>query len=187
MLHRIRGLTVAATLAVSLAAASALAAPAALAAASGPVPAARTGSFTSWRAAQRAARFRLRRPTDTAGLKRAEPILVEPCVASGELRKRIVVTSYGSFRRGLLAITQNNSGMPCGNFGEAKKLGTYRVLGAKATLWGYCGLPHAPSCHSRKVTFYLTFRKSGVYYEASSYNRWQRTLLRFGRSLRRVR
>src|SRR2546423_978697 len=41
------------------------------------------GSFSSWRKAQQAAGFRLRRPARTYGLVRRHPILVGTCMAAG--------------------------------------------------------------------------------------------------------
>jgi hypothetical protein len=199
MTHSVRRLAAGSMLVVTMAAmsgltaASALAAPARTAsparAATAAVAAAPagTGPFSTWRRAQRAAGFRLRRPTYTAGLRRAEPVLVEKCLAAHELSKRNVLSLYGSLRKGLLVLEQNNSGHPCGDFGEAKKLGTYRIEGAKATLWGSCGAHGMPPCSHKRIALFLEWRRYGIYRLASSYNERKRTLLRFARGLKKVR
>ncbi len=199
MTHSVRRLAAGSMLVVTMAALSGLTAASALAAPARPASAARaataaiaaapagTGSFSTWRRAQRAAGFRLRRPTYTAGLRRAEQVLVEKCLVTHELSKRNVLSLYGSLSRGLLVLEQNNSGKPCGNFGAARKLGSYRVQHARATLWGTCGARKMPPCSSRKIALYLTWHRFGIYREASSYNERPRTLLRFARGLKKVR
>ena len=195
-MSRARLLTVGPLLAVSLLAASAVAATSALAAPARTAPArtapagtarAGIGAFLRWRPAQRAAGFALLRPTSTYGLDRSGPILVQRCTATGAARKRDVIASYGSFRRRLLGIEQNDSGGPCGNFGAARKLDTYRVDHAAARLWGICRMPHAPRCRARKIWLFLTWRKHGVYYQASSHNVWRAVIVGFARGLAAVR
>ena len=199
MTHSVRRLAAGSVLAVTMAALSGLTAASALArpaspartataaAAAAPAAPAGAGSFSTWRRAQRAAGFRLRRPAYTAGLRRAEPVLVEKCLATHKQSKRNVLSVYGTLRSSLLVLEQNNSGNPCGNFGEAKKLGTYRVQHARATLWGACGAHGMPPCSHKKITLYLEWRRYGIYRLASSYNERPRTLLRFARGLKKVR
>jgi len=191
-MFRTRRLAAGFALAISLTASSAMVASAALAVPAGPSGAASpagpagpasTGPYSSWKAAQRAAGFSLKHPTKTYTLKRSGDILVEKCEVTGELSKRDVFARYGSVRHQLLSIDQNNSGGPCGNFGEAKTLRTYRVEGVKATLYGFCDLPALPSCNSRKAQLLLTWLKHGVYYEASSRGEWRAVLVSFARSL----
>ncbi len=182
-MHRMRLLTIGLVLAVSLGAGTTALTPVALAAAARP---AGTGSFYSWRAAQRAAGFGLYAPSRTYGLRRNGLISVDRCAVTGKLSKRDVFASYGSFLARELSIAQMNSGGPCGNFGEARRLGTVRVMGRRATLYGVCGRHLGPPCSSRKITLYLTWTKHGNYYEASSHNERTATIVGFARSLRRV-
>ena len=146
-----------------------------------------TGSFRTWHAAQQAAGFRLRRPTRTHGLARAGRIFVTRCEVTGELRKRNVFASWGHVQHRFLEISQNNSGGPCGNFGEAKELRKVRVHGARATLFGVCGFHGAPSCHKRNIFLFLTWKKHHVFYVATSHDERGHVLVNFARSLRRVR
>jgi hypothetical protein len=177
-----RTLTVGLALAVSLGGGAMTLAPAALAAPAAP---AGIGAFHTWSAAQSAAGFGLRKPTRTYGL-RLGPIVVTRCQATGKLKKRNVIASYGSPLHRLLAITQNNSGGACGDFGSARKLGTYRVQGRRAVLYGACGKNIGPPCSSRKISLFLVWTKNGKYCLASSHNERRSTLVRFARSLRRV-
>ena len=190
---RIRVVAVGLALAVGLGGASAAAPPAALASAARPAafgsvgrPAA-TGSFHTWRAAQRAAGFRLKRPTRLHGLTRSGLIVVTRCGVTGKLRKRDVFASYGKVQHRYLNISQNNSGGPCGNFGEAKKLGTYRVHGARGTLFGVCGMKGEPSCHKRDIFLFLTWRRHRIFYVAISHDERRHVLVNFARGLRAVR
>jgi hypothetical protein len=178
-MHRMRTLTAGLALAVSLGGGTMTLAPTALAA-----PAA-TGAFHSWSAAQRAAGFGLRKPTHSYGLA-GRPIVVAPCQATGMLKKREVIANYGSPLHRLLAINQNNSGGACGDFGSARKLGTYRVHGRRAVLYGACGKHIGPPCSSRKISLFLVWTKSGKYYLASAHNERRSTLVGFARSLKRV-
>jgi hypothetical protein len=170
--------------AVGMGCASAALAPAAMAA-SGATPAA-TGSFSTWRAAQDAAGFQLIRPTRLHGLTRSGHIQVTRCEVTGELKKRDVLASYGSSRHRELNLEQNNSGEPCGNFGEAKDLGTFRVHGVRATLFGACGIMGEPSCGKRDIFLFLTWKKGGISYQAASHDELRSTLVNFARSTRNV-
>lgn len=183
-MHRMRTLAAGLTVAVSLGSGAMTLAPTALASVARP---ASVGAFGSWRAAQRAAGFGLIRPGNTYGLRRNGLISVVRCQASGQMSKRDVFASYGSFLSGPeLSIRQDNASTPCGNFGEARVLGHYRVHGRRATLFGVCGKHLGPPCSSRKITMYLTWRKHGNYYEASSHDERRTTIVGFARSLHRV-
>jgi hypothetical protein len=181
---RTRVLTAGLALAIGLGGASTALAPAALASTGGP---AAIGQFRTWHAAQHAAGFRLRRPTRLHGLTRTSAIFVERCQVTGKLRKREVFASYGHQKRRFLDISQNNSGGPCGNFGAAKKLGTVRVHGARATLFGICGIKGEPSCHKRNIFLFLTWRRHRNFYVVTSHDFRGHVLVNFARSLRRVR
>jgi hypothetical protein len=169
--------------AVGLGSATAALAPAAMAAARTP---AATGSFHTWRAAQDAAGFQLIRPTRLHGLTRAGHIHVTRCDVTGELKKREVFAAYGSARHRELNLEQNNSGEPCGNFGEAKELGTFRVHSRRATLFGACGMMGEPSCGKRDIFLFLTWKKHGIAFEAQSHDERRHTLVSFARSTRNV-
>ncbi len=182
-MHRMRTLAVGLTVAISLGSGAAALAPTALASVARP---ASMGAFHSWRAAQRAAGFGLIRPGNTYGLRRNGLISVVRCQATGQMSKRDVFASYGSFLGRELSLRQDNASTPCGNFGAARVLGHYRVQGRRATLFGVCGKHLGPPCSSRKITMYLTWRKNGNYYEASSHNERRHAIVGFARSLHRV-
>lgn len=166
----------AATAAAS-AASSAHGAAAAMAAPSG------TGTFRTWRSAQEAAGFRLRHPTREYGLKRAGRISVQPCASPGRYRNRDVVAQYLSPRGSLLGIEQDNAGVSCTEVGTTRWLGTYKIHGVRATLSGACGSTGLPSCRSRGIFLFLSWKADGIYYRASSFNESRGTLRAFARNL----
>jgi hypothetical protein len=177
---------------VMLTAAPALAAaPAATTARPGPAagtPAA-TGSFKTWPAAQRAAGFRLKAAKRTYGLKRRHPILVGKCEVTGKLSKRDVYAEWDGTRNAskrYMSVDQNNSGGACSNFGAARPLGTYRIRGHKAHMFGFCGGMGLPSCRTRNIVLVLAWKAGRNYYVTYSNNEWRSTLAGFSRSLRRV-
>jgi|CZKT01.1.fsa_nt_gi hypothetical protein len=182
-MHRMRKLAAGLAVAVSLSAGTMALAPTAFASASRPVG---TGAFASWRGAQRAAGFGLLQPTRTYGLRRSGAIIVDRCEATGRQSKRQVFAGYGSVLSRMLGIGQDNSGGPCGNFGAARRLGSYRVQGRRATLWGVCGPHLGPPCSSRRITLFLTWTKGGKYYVASSHDERRAAIVGFARSLRPV-
>jgi hypothetical protein len=144
------------------------------------------GSFTTWPAAQRAAGFRLKKASRTYGLRRTNAIEVSKCTATGRLSKRDVFAEWQGAKRTSLAIDQNNSGGPCSNFGAAKPLGTYRVQGHRARMFGFCGVSGLPSCRARNVVLVLDWKASRNFYVTYSRNEWRSTLVGFSRSLHRV-
>ena len=148
--------------------------------------AAATGSFKTWKAAQRAAGFRLHAPGKTFGLKRHHPILVGKCLASGHKSKRDVYAQWDGGKKAFVALDQNNAGTPCSNFGAAKPLGTWRVQGHKAHMYGFCGRKGQPSCRSKNITLVLAWKAGTHYYVMYSNNEWRRTLVAVARSLHRV-
>jgi hypothetical protein len=180
---RTRALAAGLALAVGMGAATAALGPAVYASAG--VPAA-TGSFRSWHAAQQAAGFRLRHPTRRHGLTRSGKIVVARCMVTGRLSKRQVFAAYGQASHRFLELVQNNSGAACGDPGEAKQLGIFRIHGARGTLFGICGAVGLPSCHKRHITLFLTWRKHHIFYQAFSHNERRHTLLNFARSLKPV-
>ena len=181
---RIRTVAAGLALAVGVTTARAALAPAAFASAGRP---AAIGSFHSWHAAERAAGFGLKRPTRLHGLTRSGLIVVTRCEVTGQLGKRDVFASYGKVQHRFLNISQNNSGAPCGDFGEAKKLRTYLIHGARGTLFGVCGMKGERSCHKRNIFLFLTWRQHHIFYVATSHDERRHVLVNFARSLRAVR
>lgn len=164
------------------AAPAALAAPAHLATA-GPAVA---GSYTNWRAAQHAARFRLLKPGKTLGLRRIGRIEVQTCVLTATVSRKTVSASYGGSDERSVMIQEVNYHLPCGNLGEAKRLGHYRVDGVRATLYGSCGLHGLPSCHARKISLDLLWVKRGKSYALTCFALRRAAVLAFGRAMRPV-
>jgi len=189
---RIRAVTAGLALAVGLGTSSAALAPAANASAARPATVATraataaAGSYRTWHRAQRAAGFALRRPTRRHGLKRSGDIIVTRCLATGETSKKDVLASYGSTAHRFLSIEQNDSGGPCGSFGEAKSLGHRRVESVRAKLYGACGFGGDPSCSSRDISLYLSWTRHGMAYLAASHDERLKKLVSFARGLRHL-
>jgi hypothetical protein len=182
-----RRLGVGLALAVCLAGSPALAGSSALAATSAPgSSAAPAATFHTWRAAQHAAGFRLLRPKRTYKLKIAGGIHVEHCDVTGETSKRTADATYGKAGHALLGIEQNNSGGPCGNGETARALGKVKIHGVMAHLAGLCGMAGLPSCQSKKIFLFLTWKHHGIYYQAVSDDEARATIVGFARSLVRV-
>ena len=152
----------------------------------GAATAARLGSFASWRAAQRAAGFRLVKPSVTFGQRRNGDITVSKCLVKHEFTKRLVIANYGRTVRAQLSLSQNNSGRPCLRTTRMTRLGSVTVHGATATLFGLCGRTGFPSCTARKIWLYLVWSRHRVYYVASSFGERRSTLISFARGLVRV-
>jgi hypothetical protein len=142
-----------------------------------------TARYHSWRRAQRAAGFRLKVPARTYGLTRKNAILVGPCDAAGQRRKRDVYAEWGA-GQAFLAVDQNNSGGACSNFGAARFLGRFRVQGHRARMYGFCGSHGLPSCRSKAAVLVLTWRAGKRFYVVYSSHQWRATLLGFARHLR---
>ena len=145
-----------------------------------------TARYHSWRRAQRAAGFRLKVPARTFGLVRKNAILVGPCDAAGQRRKRDVYAEWGAGQK-FLALDQNNSGSACSNFGAARFLGRFRVQGHRARMYGFCGSRGLPSCRAKAAVLVLTWRAGKRFYVVYSSHQWRATLLGFARHLRFVR
>lgn len=144
------------------------------------------GNFTSWSAAQKAAGFKLLRPTRTYGHKRNGPIGVSRCEVKKMEAKRVVSVIYGLTPFSMLGLTQNNSGKACTETGKLTRLGTYKVDGAKAVLTGKCGMKGLRPCSSTKIFLFLTWTRHGIYYVATSFGLGRKTLVGFATGLRRV-
>jgi hypothetical protein len=145
------------------------------------------GQFASWKAAQRAAGFKLLRPTKTFGHPRNGDIIVTRCEIKKKAAKRVVMASYGVTAFSTLGLVQNNSGAPCSSIGKVTALGKVKVDGTTAKLAGKCGFSGLRSCKSRKIFLFLTWTKRHVYYMAVSYGQPRKTLIGFAHGLRRVR
>jgi hypothetical protein len=170
-------------LAVAVAASVAIAAPA-LAAPGGP---AGTGTFKTWGQAQHAAGFSLVKPGTTYGLKNVGHITVGICEVPGKLSKRVVSASYGSFGSHSFALVQDNAGRLCGGGGYAGTyLGSYKIHGIKAKLYGFCNVLGGPLCTNPKVELWLTWSHKASYYIASSFNESRKRLVTFATDLKKV-
>lgn len=151
----------------------------------------RLGTFRSWPAAQQAAGFRLLRPTRTFGLRINGKITVTRCLTRKLIKKKkgakLVFANFDPTPSAALEISQNNSGGPCRSVGEVRRLGAFKVDGVTATLLGECGRKPFNACSSRRIWLFLSWRRRGVYYMASSYDELARTILAFARDLKPVR
>ncbi len=127
------------------------------------------------------------RPTKTFGLPINNKISVARCeISKKKAKKRLVIASYGRTVRANLTISQNNSGSPCTKTRKVHVPRALLVRGARATLIGDCGVKGLPSCKSTKIFLFLSWRASGIYYQAMSYGESRNTLVGFARSLVRV-
>lgn len=151
----------------------------------------RLGNFKTWPAAQSAAGFRLLMPASTFGLKINGDITVTRCLTKKLIKKkksaRLVIANYDPTPRAALEINQNNSGGPCRSLGAVRRLGSYQVDGVKAALVGECGRKPFNACSSRKIWMFLSWRRGGIYYMASSYGESVKTIVAFARGLKPVR
>jgi hypothetical protein len=168
------GLPAAAAMAVS----AAVAAPA-LAAPGDP---AGTGMFATWPKAQQEAGFSLLKPGTTYGLRNIGHIVVSACESSQ--KKRTVSAYYGSIMHASLSLTQNNAGHTCalGSF-QGTFLGTYRIHGIKASMFGFCGSGLEPACTSTDIELWLNWKAKGNYYTASSHDESRARLVHFAATL----
>jgi hypothetical protein len=168
------GLPVAAAIAVS----AAVAAPALAA----PGQAAGTGTFKTWPKAQQEAGFSLLKPGTTYGLRNVGHVVVSACEISQ--KKRTVSAYYGSIMHASLSLTQNNAGRNCaiGSF-PGTFLGTYRIHGVKASMFGYCGTGVEPACSSSDIAMWLSWKVKGDYYTASSHDETRARLAHFAATL----
>lgn len=164
------------------------AAPAALAAPAHPSVAhpSVAGSYSSWAAAQHAAKFKLLKPGKTFGLKRTGRIQVETCQLAAHVSRKAIFASYSGSGDRSAQIQEVNYHMDCGNVGEAKTLGHYRIDGVRATLLGSCGLPHTPSCHKLKISLDLLWVKRGKSYGLTFFAMRRATVVAFARAMRAV-
>jgi len=169
------------------AAGAALTASVAVGAVAAPDGPSRLGQFSTWRGARAAAGFALLRPTRTYGQKRSNEIFVTRCEAGRKARKQVmVVATYGLKPSAGLTLRQDNAGIACAMTGRTRQLAKVTVQGASATLSGECGRHPMPACSSRQIFLFLTWKRHGIYYAASSFGEWPKTLVGFARALRPV-
>ncbi len=147
------------------------------------------GMFKTWNGAQHAAGFKLVRPAKTYGNVRNGDIAVARCEVKKAKKmqgKRVVSANYGLTPASSLALFQNNSGSACSTVGKVKTLGKVKMGGTTAQLTGKCGFDKLNPCSSAKVFLFLTWRKHGVYYVASSFGESRKTLVGFATGLHPV-
>lgn len=99
------------------------------------------GAYHTWKAAQRAAGFRLLCPGGTDGLKPTNGGIQVGRCANYPRKYANVYAQYGHSRGKLIGLFQDDAprAVPCSNIGEARTLGHYKVDGTTATLLGACG------------------------------------------------
>lgn len=155
----------------------------------GPGMPAGLGQFGSWKAAQKAAGFKLLRPTRTYKHVRNGDLIVTRCAATVKKKRsahRVVIANYGLTPFSTLAIYQNNLGKPCSSIGKVTTLGKVKVDGTTAQLSGKCGMKGLRSCKSTKIFLFLTWTKKHIYYMATSYGEPAKILIGFATGLRPV-
>jgi hypothetical protein len=166
-------------LAPALTAAALIAAAPALGAAAAPLAA-----YKSWGAAQRAAHFHLKHPTKTYGLTRQGSIHVLRCQIGHKRFRKLVAADYAKGTRNL-ALDQA-SGSKCIGATGFTRLGTDRVQGTTAIMYGLCGGTGEPSCRTKGITLLLTWHNGKRHYGAFSNKESRANLLGFARGLRKV-
>ena len=144
------------------------------------------GQYSSWSKAQHAAHFTLKHPSTTFGLKRNGKIIVSQCVISGKLKDKVVDAQYGSFTKHAVGLEQDNAGVPCSVAPTSASLGSYKVEGVTAHLHGFCGSETPYSCSSTKIELWLSWKRGGHCYTASSFNESRSRLVHFARTLKKV-
>jgi hypothetical protein len=142
------------------------------------------GTYKTWAEAQKAAGFKLYKPTTTYKLPNVGHVIVSVCEVSGATNKRVVTVSFGNFNTHSLELTQNNYGRACGDGNQGTYLGSSRVHGVPAKLYGFCNMLGAPSCSSAKIEMWLIWAHKGVYYVASSFNESRKNLENFASTLK---
>jgi hypothetical protein len=144
------------------------------------------GTYKTWPAAQRAARFRLLRPAVTYDLKiQMGGIRVSGCAGADTAN---VVAQYGRASGRDIVLFQDDArgAQPCENPGEGSTLGSYKVDGTTAILYGACGIPGSPSCSAPHQYYWLVWTRHGRYYQVFTHDltRWQN--VRVARRLHKV-
>ncbi len=131
-------------------------------------PATGTGQFKTWPEAQRAAGYALMKPGTTYGLRAVGRILVDKCF--NHVKKRVVTVAYGSLLHRALGLVQDNASGACQGTIVGTKLGTYKIHGIKAHMYGYCDLNGAPPCTWTDIELWLVWKDKTHYFTASSHD-----------------
>jgi hypothetical protein len=159
------------------------------------VTAVQDGTYHSWPAAQRAAGFGLLRPGESDGLKlNSRGITVGGCEGYSAARYATVIALYGADTPGSRQFTLFQADAPhakmypCSNIGEATSLGSYKVDGTTAVLYGACGtLKGEPRCTRRyHVWLELRWVRHGVEYQVQSHDESRAANVAFARNLHKV-
>jgi hypothetical protein len=158
------------------------------------VTAVHDGTYHTWPAAQRAAAFGLLRPASTDGLKlNSRGITVGGCEGYSAARYANVIALYGANTQSSRQFTlfqadaPHASIYPCSNIGEATKLGSYKVDGVTAVLYGACGhLKGEPPCTGRHLWLELLWVRHGVEYQVQSHDESRAANVAFARDLKKV-
>ncbi len=172
---------------MSLALVTAVAVPAMLSAPAiaAPVhPAIGTGQFKTWPEAQRAAGYPLKKPGTTYGLRAVGRILVDKCY--NHAKKRVVTVNFGSLLHRDLGLVQDDASGACQAATAGTKLGTYKIHGVKAHMYGYCDLNGAPRCTAKDIELWLVWKNKSHYYTASSHDFSRYKLWLFASKLKKV-
>jgi hypothetical protein len=133
-------------------------------------------------------------PWAAAAAKLSMPVLA-PSATPGMTLKRVVAHDvdcgpiqeeleayYGAGEAKKLTILE---GKPtyCGDIGDARMLGTYRVHGKKATLYAYC---QGRGCRKATHAYDLVWREQGIQIQLISRGTPRDGLLRIARGMERV-
>jgi hypothetical protein len=151
-----------------------------------PATPASTGTFKTWPQAQKAAGFKLMKPGTSYGLPNVGHIVVSMCEVPGKTSKRIVSVSYGSIIKKSFSLAQDNASGPCFSGAAGTYLGTYKIHGATAHMYGYCGFGGAPPCSNASIEIWLTWQVKKVYFRASSHDEARSNLVHFASVLKRT-
>lgn len=143
-----------------------------------------TGTYKTWTKAEKAAGFKLVQPGTTYGLRNVGHILVSSCETSAH--KRSVSAFYGSILKASLSLEQDNAGKACNTSYPGTSLGTYRIHGHPASLYGYCGIGDAPPCTSTDIELWLTWKVKSDFYIASSHDESRSRLVHFATVLKKA-
>ncbi len=86
------------------------------------------------------------------------------------VKKRVVTVAYGSLLHRALGLVQDNASGACQGAIAGTKLGTYKIHGIKAHMYGYCDLNGAPPCTWTDIELWLVWKDKTHYFTASSHD-----------------
>jgi hypothetical protein len=138
-----------------------------------------TAGSDPWAAAAAKLTMPVLAPTSTPGmsLKRVVPHSVDCGKITEELE-----AYYGAGEAKKLTILEGKPSY-CGDIGDAKVLGVYRVHGKKATLYDYC---QGRGCAKARLRYDLVWREQGIQVQFISRGTSRSGLLTIARSMERV-